>query len=136
MDTRQQTWSPIRYLYQFLGHEQLAQELPARGVVPLGVDDRALAQLLERLPADSTVLVVSDHGAKSMEGGFAINEWLRREGRIDIDEMRRTFNCGIGMTVIVDEADADRAIEVLSAEGERPWRVGHIAEGDGPVDFT
>ncbi len=29
---------------------------------------------------DTTVLVVSDHGAKRMDGGIRINEWLRREG--------------------------------------------------------
>jgi len=32
------------------------------------------------VPEDTAILVVSDHGAKSMQGGVCINEWLWREG--------------------------------------------------------
>ncbi len=42
--------------------------------------DRVLGELLAMLDNDTVVLIVSDHGAKAMEGGFAVNEWLRREG--------------------------------------------------------
>lgn len=42
--------------------------------------DRELGELLDMIDDDTVVLVVSDHGAKGMEGGFAINEWLRKEG--------------------------------------------------------
>ncbi len=38
------------------------------------------AELLEVVPDDATVLVVSDHGAQCMEGGIAINEWLIQQG--------------------------------------------------------
>jgi len=42
--------------------------------------DRHLAALLEDFDDDVTVMVVSDHGAKAMLGGFCINEWLADEG--------------------------------------------------------
>ena len=42
--------------------------------------DGLIAQLLERAGDETTVLVVSDHGARRMEGGIRLNEWLRREG--------------------------------------------------------
>jgi predicted AlkP superfamily phosphohydrolase/phosphomutase len=42
--------------------------------------DRELGEILGLLDDNTVVLVVSDHGAKGMEGGFAINEWLRQEG--------------------------------------------------------
>ncbi len=42
--------------------------------------DHELGELLEALDEDTVVLVVSDHGAQAMAGGFAVNEWLRREG--------------------------------------------------------
>ncbi len=42
--------------------------------------DREIARLLDRLDKDTLVMVVSDHGARPMMGGFAINEWLIREG--------------------------------------------------------
>ena len=38
------------------------------------------ATLLEHADDDTAVLVVSDHGAKRMDGGIRVNEWLRREG--------------------------------------------------------
>jgi predicted AlkP superfamily phosphohydrolase/phosphomutase len=42
--------------------------------------DREIGTLLELLDDDDTVLIVSDHGAQRLEGGFCVNEWLRREG--------------------------------------------------------
>ena len=42
--------------------------------------DREVGHMLDRLDDDTVVLVVSDHGAKRMEGGFCLNEWLLREG--------------------------------------------------------
>ena len=42
--------------------------------------DGLVAGLLEHADDDTAVLVVSDHGAKRMDGGIRINEWLRREG--------------------------------------------------------
>ncbi len=48
--------------------------------------DGEIGSLLERLPAEAHVLVVSDHGAKKMEGGICVNEWLRREGYLVLQE--------------------------------------------------
>jgi predicted AlkP superfamily phosphohydrolase/phosphomutase len=42
--------------------------------------DGLLAKLLAHANGDTAVLVVSDHGAKRMDGGIRVNEWLRREG--------------------------------------------------------
>jgi predicted AlkP superfamily phosphohydrolase/phosphomutase len=42
--------------------------------------DAQLGCLFEDLPDDVAVLVVSDHGAQAMLGGFCINEWLRQRG--------------------------------------------------------
>jgi predicted AlkP superfamily phosphohydrolase/phosphomutase len=48
--------------------------------------DGEVASLLDLVPDDTTVLVVSDHGAKKMEGGICINEWLIREGYLVLRE--------------------------------------------------
>ena len=48
--------------------------------------DRELGEILGMLDDDTVVLVVSDHGAKAMDGGFAVNEWLRREGLLVLKE--------------------------------------------------
>ena len=42
--------------------------------------DHEIGQVLELLSDDTIVLVVSDHGAQRLDGGFCVNEWLVREG--------------------------------------------------------
>jgi phosphoribosylformylglycinamidine cyclo-ligase len=53
-------------------------------------------------------------------------QWLQAQGNVTHDEMHRTFNCGIGMVVIVSATDAERAQSLLTAEGEQVWRIGSI----------
>lgn len=48
--------------------------------------DGEIGTLLERLPEEAHVMVVSDHGVKKMDGGICINEWLRREGYLVLKE--------------------------------------------------
>ena len=55
--------------------------------------------------------------------------WLQAQGHIEPEELARTFNCGIGMVVVVAAADADAVTASLSAAGETVFRIGHIAEG-------
>ncbi len=51
--------------------------------------DREMGEILEMVDDDTVVMVVSDHGAQAMVGGFAINEWLRREGLLVLKEEPR-----------------------------------------------
>jgi phosphoribosylformylglycinamidine cyclo-ligase len=55
--------------------------------------------------------------------------FLQAQGHIEPEEMARTFNCGIGMAVVVGEAVADQVIDNLEAAGETVHRIGHIASG-------
>ncbi|HXT78505.1 MAG TPA: phosphoribosylformylglycinamidine cyclo-ligase [Acetobacteraceae bacterium] len=57
--------------------------------------------------------------------------WLSRTGGVAPEEMLRVFNCGVGMAVVVGDADA--AIRVLEAEGEQVSRIGTVAAGSGPA---
>lgn len=52
--------------------------------------------------------------------------WLQYYGRIAQNEMLRTFNCGVGMIVVVSPSQADAVTEILAAEGESVMRLGHI----------
>ncbi|HWK01074.1 MAG TPA: phosphoribosylformylglycinamidine cyclo-ligase [Xanthobacteraceae bacterium] len=58
-------------------------------------------------------------------------QWLAQAGNIEEAEMLRTFNCGIGMIVVVAADQADAAIEALNQAGERVTPIGKIASGDG-----
>ena len=62
-------------------------------------------------------------------------DWLQQHGNIETDEMRRTFNCGIGMVAVVSKAAAEPALEALATAGEKPWVIGRVAEGGGEVDY-
>jgi len=48
--------------------------------------DQRIGELLKRLDDDTVVLVVSDHGAKKMEGAININDWLIREGYMTLKQ--------------------------------------------------
>lgn len=58
-------------------------------------------------------------------------DWLRAEGNVAQQEMFRTFNCGIGMVVIVAEQDAAAAISQLTVAGETAWAIGTIQARSG-----
>ena len=63
-------------------------------------------------------------------------KWLAEAGRVAEEEMHRTFNCGVGMAVIVGPAKAETAIQLLTEQGLNCWELGRIEAGDGSVTFT
>jgi len=65
----------------------------------------------------------------------AVFDWLAVSGNIAIDEMRRTFNCGVGMVAVVSAADADATVAALAECGETAWQLGEIREGGSGVQY-
>ena len=63
-------------------------------------------------------------------------DFLQEEGLIATAEMRRTFNCGVGMVVVVSDDVADEAIALLSEHGENAWRIGRIVPGRQAVQYV
>lgn len=66
----------------------------------------------------------------------AVFDWLQEKGNVDWHEMHLTFNCGLGMIVVVSEDKAQQAMDILNAEGETATIVGRIekaADGDEQV---
>ena len=61
----------------------------------------------------------------------AIFEWLRRNGPVTMEEMRRTFNCGIGMILSVAEHNTDEVLRILTERGETPWHLGYVRSISG-----
>jgi len=57
-------------------------------------------------------------------------QWLQDNGNVEIKEMYRTFNCGVGMVLIVAAEDADNITERLNKNGDLAWQLGTIDEGD------
>ena len=56
-----------------------------------------------------------------------IFKWLQKMGNIEDAEMHRTFNCGIGMVMVVPKAEAKAAIDSLGGHGVEAFEIGAIA---------
>jgi phosphoribosylformylglycinamidine cyclo-ligase len=83
------------------------------------------------LPAN--VVADIDSTAWSMPKLF---RWLQEGGNVEPQEMYRTFNCGIGMVVIVVAGDADAAMAHLQEAGEQVFRIGVIRTRQGEEHQT
>jgi phosphoribosylformylglycinamidine cyclo-ligase len=55
---------------------------------------------------------------------------------VALAEMHRTFNCGIGMVVVVAAADADAAMRFLAGQGETVYRLGEIKAREAGQEQT
>ena len=74
-------------------HVQFEPDNPYQDAIPeyYRVLDEQIGSVLELLDDETIVLVVSDHGAQRLDGGFAINEWLIREGLLVLNEYPKTL---------------------------------------------
>jgi phosphoribosylformylglycinamidine cyclo-ligase len=81
--------------------------------------------LLENVPRVLPANVVAQLDRKAWRTP-ALFDWLREMGNVAQPEMYRTFNCGIGMVVIVDKKDADTALKQLNAASETATVIGVI----------
>ena len=57
-------------------------------------------------------------------------QWLQKNGNVKINEMYRTFNCGVGMVLITSADDAEGIIAMLEQNNETAWQLGVIESGD------
>jgi len=107
----------------------LMQKVPVKGLSH--ITGGGISENLPRVyPADVHAVV----DRSSWQQG-AVFDWLAQHGNIADEEMLRTFNCGVGMVVVVDNKDVDTALSTLLALGESAWKIGRIDQGAGPVEF-
>ncbi len=79
-----------------------------------------------------------DMGIEIKEGSWEILpvfRFLEREGGVAHREMFNIFNMGVGMVIALDESEADKAIEILTAAGERASIIGRITDKAGAVEI-
>ncbi|MBN9427950.1 MAG: phosphoribosylformylglycinamidine cyclo-ligase [Burkholderiales bacterium] len=109
---------------------ELIRALPVKGIAH--ITGGGLVENVPRvLPAGTQAVLHRD--AWPMPPLFA---WLQQHGAIADDEMHRVFNCGIGMVIVLDAADAERAQALLAAAGESVFRIGEIVERRGDAAAT
>lgn len=63
-------------------------------------------------------------------------QWLQQAGNVEIQEMYRTFNCGIGMVLVVSAEDADAIQKFLQQQGETVYQIGRIRSRQGDEHQT
>lgn len=121
-------------------------------LTPTRIYVRAILDTLERVPLQGLAHITGggllDNIPRVLPAGLqaridtdawtqpAIFAWLREHGALSREEMYRTFNCGIGMAVIVAQTDAQAAIASLRDCGEQVYRLGVIEPGDAGVVLT
>ena len=64
-----------------------------------------------------------------------IFELIKEVGGISERDMFNTFNMGVGMSVVVAKEDAERALEILKANGEDAYLIGKIVKGEGVISL-
>ena len=94
------------------------------------------------LPGNLPRVLPAGFGA-SIDGQWdepAIFDLVRRRGEVAEEEMRRTFNLGIGFVVVAAPASADAIAEALRGAGETVVRLGSVersdAEGEARVRYA
>lgn len=107
---------------------------------------RAVLTLLEQVPVKSLSHITKgglyEHLPRSLPQGLTakvelsalrpqpIFQLIQRVGNIPQKDMFATFNMGVGMTVVVAPAHAEKALQVLRAAGEKAAVIGEVVEGD------
>lgn len=86
-----------------------------------------LTENIPRVLPDNTVAIID----RSSWTPAAIFNWLQTSGNIADAEMLKTFNCGIGMVVVVDAIDQQAIMTSLETAGEQVSVIGRIEQEQG-----
>ncbi|GAA5784099.1 phosphoribosylformylglycinamidine cyclo-ligase [Chitiniphilus shinanonensis] len=109
---------------------KLMAELPVKGMAH--ITGGGITENVPRVLPDNVVAQI-DADSWTFPKLF---QWLQREGNVATAEMHRTFNCGVGMVLIVAAEHAERATALLAAEGETVYRLGAVRERNGDEHQT
>lgn len=91
--------------------------------------------LLENIPRvlpDDTKAVI-DQKSWQLPPVF---QWLQKSGNVEINEMYRTFNCGVGMVLITSLEESESIIATLKQQNEHAWLLGTIETHSTDADST
>lgn len=135
------------HLQDRLGDDTLARQL----MEPTRIYVKSILQLLDRFSVHGIAHItgggLTDNLPRILPAGLrarvqrdswdvpAIFRWLQENGNVAEHEMLRTFNCGVGMVIVVAQDDTESALALLSRQGEKAWPLGDIVNGENGVDF-
>jgi len=102
---------------------ELISQLPVHGVAH--ITGGGLVENIPRVVPEGLEVVLERKSWRRE----AVFDWLQRQGQVADAEMYRVFNCGIGMTIQVAAADAQRAIGLLRERGVEALVIGEVRAG-------
>ena len=142
-------YSLIRKIVALAGSD-VEQELEGRPLIdrllaPTRIYVKPLLELMRVMPVKGLAHItgggLTDNIPRVLPEGFEvvlrrktwhhdpIFAWLQKHGRIEQQEMYRTFNCGIGMIAIIPPDKVDAAIALLKSRGEVATVIGEVRKG-------
>lgn len=65
-----------------------------------------------------------------------IFDLIAKTGGISERDMFNTFNMGVGMSIVVPAAEAEKALQILTEAGEAPYIIGEIIEGENKIELV
>lgn len=135
--------SDIKKPLEELGGKSLGEML----LTPTRIYVKAVKALLEKVKVKSIAHITGggfyENIPRSLPEGIGVRikredvrvlpifDLIAKTGNIPERDMFNTFNMGVGMTVIVSNEDAEKAIEVLKAAGEDAYVLGETVKGEG-----
>jgi phosphoribosylformylglycinamidine cyclo-ligase len=131
--------TPFRQVYRLTDDERPLGEVllaptriyvkPVRSLMEM-VDVKGMAHITGGGLTENTHRMFPDHLQAELDVAAwprpPLFDWLVAAGNIAEDELRRTFNCGIGFVLVVAANDADRTMQLMKDLGEAPYRIGVV----------
>ena len=134
--------SHLEELGKTVGEELLT---PHRNYLPVikeliqSDDLKALAHITGGGITGNLDRVLPDHLDAIIQRGtweiLPIFRFIRERGKVETEEMYRTFNMGVGMILVVAEERAQRVQDFLAARDEQFYLIGEITDGSGKVQY-
>ena len=87
---------------------------------------------LIRVINDGLTAVIEEKSIKVLP----IFKWIQKEGNIPKEEMFKTFNMGVGLILVVDKNDVNKALEILKQNGEYAYIIGKLEKGEKAVKIV
>lgn len=129
--------------YRNLGEELLAPSViyaPVMAALGRAVDVRGVVHITGGGIPGNLPRVLPDSLDAVIEAGSweipAVFDGLARLGEVEDGEMFKVFNMGVGMIVVVPEADLFKALDVARTNGHMATQIGHVVEGSGYVEIS
>lgn len=79
---------------------------------------------IPRVLPDNTQAIINEDSWQWPE----VFNWLQQAGNVSRHEMYRTFNCGVGLIIVLPKDLADKAMTLLNNHGETAWLLGEIKQ--------